>query len=144
MPGADTAVPGADIVAPEPTVLSTSVPDLPVFLPLSAPTFTWGSLSGQDFTQAISVAYAEAVRWRRNIFSLPSGKAGKDFIWELSRLIRVYADRSSLEGCALQVVTVMPHLLLQKPHSRSKSSDHCTCLCLERRLTAWKQGDIDG
>ena len=36
-------------------------------------------------------------------------------------------------GCAL---------LLQKPHSQSKSRDHVAALA--RRLRAWRTGDIDG
>ena len=34
----------------------------------------------------------------------------------------------------------MPALLLQKPHSKSKTRDHITCL--SRRLTLWQNGDI--
>ena len=32
-------------------------------------------------------------------------------------------------------------MLLQKPHSKSKSKDHV--ICLERRLKSWKEGQID-
>ena len=36
---------------------------------------------------------------------------------------------------------VMPVLLLQKPHARSKTYEHVACL--ERRLASWQRGDID-
>ena len=39
-------------------------------------------------------------------------------------------------------MTVICVLLLQKPHPASKSRDHVTAL--ERRLQAWRNGDLDG
>ena len=79
-----------------------AAPDLPPYTALGAPDFSWGWLSGHDFVHAVTAAYAEAVHWRRNIFSVPSGKAGKDFVQELSRLFRSYAERSSMECIALK------------------------------------------
>ena len=49
--------------------------------------FTWGSRDGAAFEDALEVAYAEVVKWRRNIFRVPSGTVGKDFIREISRLL---------------------------------------------------------
>ena len=43
--------------------------------PLPAPTpasFQWGNLSGQEFCDAISLAYDEIVHWKRNLFQVPS------------------------------------------------------------------------
>ena len=37
---------------------------------------------------------------------------------------------------------VMPQLFLQKPSATSKAKNHCDYL--DRRLSAWKRGDIDG
>ena len=34
----------------------------------------------------------------------------------------------------------MPALLLQKPHSKSKTRDHISCLT--RRLALWEKGDV--
>ena len=79
----------------------------------SQPAFTWGQLDGQDFTQAISAAYAEVVHWHRNLFLVPSGKAGKDFVTELARLFQSYAEGLALESVAMKATMVMPHLLLQ-------------------------------
>ena len=115
--------------------------DLPAFTPLSSPDFSWDELPGHDLVQSVTAAYAEVVHWRRNIFSVPSGQAGKDFVRELSRLIRGYAERSAIECIALKAAMFLPQLLLQKPHLGSKAKDHVTCL--ERRMRLWKQGDID-
>ena len=59
----------------------------------------------------------------------------------LSKLYRAYAEGSALEPIALKATTVMSILLLQKPSRNSKSRDHSACL--ERRLRAWTEGDIN-
>ena len=72
---------------------------------------------------------------------VPSGKAGKRFVQELTRLFSAYADASAMEGIAIKAAMTACSLLLQKPHSGSKSHDHATAL--ERRLKSWEEGDID-
>ena len=57
------------------------------------------------------------------------------------KLYRAYAEETALEAVALKATTILPILLLQKPHHSSKSREHL--VCLERRLTAWNAGDID-
>ena len=44
--------------------------------------FIWGEVNGESWIQAIKDAYEEAVSWKRNMFLLPSGKAGKAFVQE--------------------------------------------------------------
>ena len=101
----------------------------------------WGDLSGEMFIQRINIAYEQIVKWRRNIFMLPSGKARKAFISELARLYQSYADKSPLECIALKACSVMQSLLLQKPHAKSETKEHIACL--ERRLVLWTEGNID-
>ena len=91
----------------------------------------------------ITSAYAEIAHWRRNVFLVPSGKAGKDFVKEITRLFSAYADASAMEGIAIKTAMVECPLLLQKPHSTSKSRDHAAASALECRLKAWFEGDID-
>ena len=81
------------------------------------------------------------MRWRRNIFAVPSGKAGKTFIREMTMLYRAYVEGSALETVALKATIILPILLVQKPNYSSKSREHIACL--ERRLSVWKMGDID-
>jgi len=50
---------------------------------------------------------------------LPSGKAGKEFIDEITRLINEWSNETPLRGIALKAVIVMPSLLLQKPKRNS-------------------------
>ena len=117
-------------------------PAFPVFQPVSDPSnFTWGDLDGKTFCDLIAAAYSEVVHWRRNLFLVPSGRAGKAFVTELARLWESYANASALEIIALPAATVMCALLLQKPHVGSKARDHS--VCLERRLVSWSKGRID-
>ena len=60
---------------------------------------------------------------------------------ELTRLIDGYAEGSALESVALKAAMVMPSLVLQKPHAKSKMKDHVTHL--DRRLDIWKKGDLE-
>ena len=81
---------------------TSTVADLPPFVPISTPNFTWGDLDGEAFVRTIDSSYDVIVHWRRNLFKVPSGKAGKAFIRELTRLFRAYADGSALENVALK------------------------------------------
>ena len=114
---------------------------LPSPLLMAAPTFMWGECDAKTFTHSLSIAYAEVVHWKKNLFAVPLGKPGKTFVQELSRLFRAYAEQSALESVALKAVTVMSILLLQKPARNSKLKDHTTCL--QRRLNTWTTRDIN-
>ena len=113
---------------------------LPEFRASNEPKFTWGTLSGAEMAIEIENAYHKIVTWRRNVFLIPSGKAGKAFVVEIARLIRSYAEASTLESIALKAVVVMQALLLQKPHTRSKAREHSEHL--SRQLDLWRSGDI--
>ena len=94
-----------------------------------------GEVGPEEFSQTVCAAYSEAVQWRRNIFSVPSGRSGKAFMSELARLFRAYADGSALESIALTAVMLMPLLLLQRPHQNSKNM----CNALNAAWAAGKQ-----
>lgn len=118
-----------------------SDPILPTFEPMSNPVFTWGSHSSSSFIKALDSIYSEVVHWRRNSFTVPFGKVGKEFTSELSRLFLSFASASALESIALKAATVLPILLLQKPHRSSKAKVHS--ICLEERLKLWRDGNLD-
>ena len=120
--------------------IGTAEPELPLYPPAQGPTFTWGSMDGTDFTNRIVHYYKEVVHWKRNLFKIPSGRAGTALVKETTRLIRAYAEASALEGIALKALMVMPHLLLQKSHRTSKTKVHVTHL--QRQLQLW-EGDTD-
>ena len=116
--------------------------DLPSFDPMAPPrNFTWNDLDGETFCMRVDAAFSEAVHWRRNVFSVPRGRAGKAFVTELSRLWQAYGSASAMECIALRAASLMCMLLLQKPHEKSKAKEHSACL--ERRLAAWSRGSIE-
>ena len=121
--------------------ISASAHPLPPFLPLNKPNFRWSeSVDGQAFVDLVVKAYEDVVHWRQNVFSVPSGKTGKEFVGELARLFRGYGESSALEAIALKAAMVFPPLLLQKPHPKAKTKDHI--ICLERRMALWHDGNI--
>ena len=103
-------------------------PPLPNFQSVSNPVFGWGSLDAESFSHALEEAYSEAVHWRSNSFKVPLGRFGKEFVNELSRLFSAFASSSSMESVVLRATIVLPILLLQKPHRRSRAKDHTACL----------------
>ena len=113
---------------------------LPPHDSLAEASFLWGPVSAPLFSAVLSNAYSEVVHWRGNLFSVPHGNKGNQFVTELARLYRAYAEASALEAVALKATTVMCVLLLQRPHPRSQTKDHQTCL--SHRLTLWSEGDI--
>ena len=80
------------------------------------------------------------LHWRMNCFKIPHGNAGKSFTSELARLFLAFATGSALESVTLKAAAVLPPLLLQKSHWKSKSRDHISCL--ERWMKLWEEGDI--
>ena len=85
-------------------------------------TFIWGEQSSVQFTRDLNFVYDKVVYWRKNLFRLPSGSAGKDFIREVTRLIKAWTSKSALRPIAWKCVMVMPQLLLQKPSKQSKAN----------------------
>ena len=57
--------------------------------------YTWGSIPSYTFENHINEAYEKIVYWRRNLFMVPTGKAGKEFINEITRLLNACVDDSS-------------------------------------------------
>ena len=98
------------------------------------------SVEGGMFQKSVELAYKEVVKWKRNIFLVPSGKVGERFVDELSKMFRAYGESTAMEPAAITAAMTMPALLLQKPHPKSKVKDHVKCL--ERRLDDWKAGNI--
>ena len=92
------------------------------------------------FTNLIDEAYSQIVHWRPNLFKVPSGSCGKQFVAELARLFEAFTTESALEPVALSAAMTLPALMLQKPHAKSKMHDHITCL--RRRLSLWEKGEI--
>ena len=94
----------------------------------------------QDSTQ-LQTIYNTIVYWRKNLFNLPSGGAGKKFIKETTRLINAWTLNSTLRPIAIKLIMIMPALLLQKTSPTSKGKEHTETL--KRRMELWDSGKID-
>lgn len=102
--------------------------DLPPFPALSFPSFTWGDIDGHSCCSRIDEVYEKIVHWRRNLFEVPRGKVGEDFVTEHARLLEGYSVATAMECIALRAAMVLPSSLLQRPHPRSRTKDHAQCL----------------
>ena len=132
----------SEMQASTPSESSTSeAGHLPAFKEISFPDFQWGEREGLLVSEELSQIYEEVVFWKKNLFLVPSGRAGKKFVTEMTQLIEAYANGTAMEGIALKALVVLQVLLLQKPHSRSKSQEHVEHL--QRRLGLWKSGRFD-
>ena len=102
--------------------------------------FEWGNYKEPEFVKMLNTVYDKVVFWGKKIFLLPSGRSGKLYIEETTRLINSWTHNSPLQDVAFKAITVMPDLLLQKPSRYSKSKDHLEAL--ERRLHLSKEGEL--
>ena len=101
----------------------------------------WGDLTVDEIFQIILASYEESSRWKRNLFLLPSGSAGKLFIDECTKLVNAWNNNSPLKAIAIKALMLFPSMMLQKPSKNSKSKEHTECL--QRRLKLWREGDFD-
>ena len=59
---------------------------------------------------------------------MPSGAIEKRFVAELACLLEGYAAESAFEGFAIKAAMTLPALVVQKPHAKSKTHEHNSCL----------------
>ena len=93
-----------------------------------------------DFSIELEMAYQSIVHWKQNIFRVPNGKVGQTFVFELAKLFKAYGENNGLHSVAIKCAMVLPALLLQRPHPRSKDKENIAAL--RRRLELWESGDI--
>ena len=117
------------------------VPPLPPFEQLAQDkNANWQGKPLDIFHEELNTAYAEVITWKKNFFMLPRGESGKEFINEVTRLINLFNENSNFSQQALDAVTVMIPMCLQKPSKESKTSDHKKYL--KKRVNWWKEGKI--
>ena len=118
-----------------------AIPPLLTFEKMSNSEFKWGTVEDSaSFIASVEDAYKEIVFWRQNQFMLSTGKAGEAFICELAKCLSYMVKAPPLERIALKCAMILPSLILQKPHSRSRSADHVKAV--HRRMQRWKNGEI--
>ena len=100
----------------------------------------WGNLSGLGIKESLQVAYDTIISWKPNLFRLPSGSVGKEFVEEITSIVNHFIKNTEMQSVAMQAIMVMGPLLLQKPSKNSKNKEHVTHL--KSRLAKWKCGNI--
>ena len=101
----------------------------------------WGEYEGEEsIREIVQSTYNTIVGWKRNLFSLPRGKCGTDFIKKLTELINLFVEKTKWQRVALSLVHIFVPLMLQKPSAKSKPRDHAKYLA--SRLERWKSGDL--
>ena len=114
---------------------------LPTFKKVEViPLVSWASHTGEELYCEINDAYETIVHWHKNLFMIPSGKAGKEFITELSSWLNKFNNDTPFRSIALKVYMILPSLLLQKPSRKLKAKQHSAKL--PQILTIWKEGKI--
>ena len=98
--------------------ISNYIPDEPY------PKKDWHDMTGLQFTQTIDNIYDEIVHWRKNLFKLPSGTAGRSFISLLTNWLDHFNRGTEFCRIVLKVFIILPCLLLQKPSRQSKWKGH--------------------
>ena len=77
---------------------------------MRSPNSTWGNVvNGLTFCHKIEAANKEVTKWRRNVFNVPTGKAGTMFVNELSRPLDEYGSKSPMEKIAISAAMIIPH-----------------------------------
>ena len=112
------------------TTNAPNLPEIEVFP--SQNDSEWRGIPFKNFSEQIGNIYDEITRFRKNLFKIPTGKAGKAFVAELCFWLHEFNIDGPLNSIALKTFMVLPTLLLQKPSARSKAKDHSECL--QRRL----------
>ena len=120
-----------------------NIANLETFTPATIlnPNQTIYSLKVTEFIDKTNNVYEKIIQWRKNLFKLPTGKSGKDFISELTFWLETFNSQENLNCIAMKVFMILPALLLQKPSKNSKSKDHSERL--EKRLKLWKTGNFE-
>ena len=129
---------------------TTLTVDIPEFRPEEVPNlasgttadrFKWGNYEG---TAAIRTALIDAHKiittWKNNVFILPRNSIGKDVIKEMTRLLKLFNNKTPLESIAIYKLVVFLPLMLQKPHKESKNREHNQYL--QKRMQWWKEGKL--
>ena len=62
--------------------------------------------------------------WRRNIFTVPSGRIGKEYLNEMTKRIETWSNRDENFSYSLYGLMILPKLILQKIQQKCKSEGH--------------------
>jgi len=98
------------------------------------------AVDAERLTGVFSEIYHLTVTWKRNLFIIPFGSEGGEFVSEVAFLISKFTDCPTDMPYAWYAVMVACALLLQRSHASPSTTDNKKYLA--RRLKLWRSGDI--
>ena len=114
--------------------------NLPEFKSVCVPNKDYNNIDKITFTQNINQIFEDTIHWKKNLFSVPTGQAGKDFVKLMTDWVQKFNTDSTFQYLAMKVINILPNMMLQKPSATSKAKDHTKALQL--RLQMWNEGKI--
>ena len=96
-------------------------PNLPSYQKVKlVPDRKYNTLGGNELVEIINKVYDDVITWRKNLFLVPTGKLGKDFIILMTHWLEQFNNNSDFKGIALKTFMILPSLFLQKPSKTAK------------------------
>ena len=102
--------------------------------------FEWGKYKKAQFVKILNAVYVKVVFWRKNVLLFPSGKSGKQYIEEITRLINSWIHNSPLQDVAFKKRSWSCRICFSRSRPETKLKDHLEAL--NRRLNLWKEGKL--
>ena len=104
--------------------------NLPTFTSAAEiPNKNYNNIEKVTFTQLIEQIFEDTITWKKNLFLVPSGHSGKEYIKLVTEWLEMFNKDTSFQYLSLKVALhVLPNLLLQKPSASSKAKDHSKAL----------------
>ena len=97
--------------------------NLPMYEEINeTPTKSYNGITGASLTQIINGIYEASVKWHKNLFQVPSGQDGRNYVKLMASWINQFNTGTCFRGIALKVLVVLPNLMLQKPSAKAKLS----------------------
>ena len=93
-----------------------------------------------EISQKVDMMYDEIVCWKVNLSEVPKGKAGKDFIVNLNRLLSELTYNINWKTLSLKLIHIFMPAMLQCPTPKSKPCQNSKfpkdrLVCLVQTLT---------
>ena len=103
----------------------------------------WGNLEGEmKIKEKVSSVYKEVTTWYKNLFILPRGRVGCEFIKELTNTLNQFNNNDGKwSRLSIPMLHIFIPIMLQKPSKKSKAKTNEQYL--QKRMNWWRQGDID-
>ena len=101
----------------------------------------WEDTTPEQVKSLIDSIYERIVTFSPySLFEVTRGNATKKMIREITFLLRQYTGESPLQPVALKILAILPHLLCQRTHEKSKTAEDRKAM--ERRLELWEKGEV--